>query len=82
MVVWMVVIFLASIGLLAIYLNNILRQDMANRHQSYQNEIGGLQQKLGVSPGGQKKMIRARDPQGVLHEAPAGTPLPQGWKSE
>ncbi len=28
MVVWMVVIFLASIGLLAIYLNNILRQDM------------------------------------------------------
>jgi hypothetical protein len=23
--------------------------------------------------------IRARDPQGVLHEAPAGTPLPPGW---
>ena len=26
--------------------------------------------------------IRARDPQGNLHEAPAGTPLPQGWKLE
>ena len=26
--------------------------------------------------------IRARDPQGVLHEAPAGTALPKGWKLE
>ncbi len=26
--------------------------------------------------------IRARDPQGKLHEAPAGTPLPAGWKAE
>lgn len=26
--------------------------------------------------------IRARDPQGVLHEAPAGTTLPAGWKLE
>ena len=26
--------------------------------------------------------IRARDPQGKLHEAPAGTPLPKGWKQE
>lgn len=26
--------------------------------------------------------IRARDPQGKLHEAPAGTPLPAGWKKE
>ena len=26
--------------------------------------------------------IRARDPKGVLHEAPAGTPLPAGWKAE
>lgn len=26
--------------------------------------------------------IRARDPQGKLHEAPAGTPLPQGWVLE
>lgn len=28
------------------------------------------------------KTIRARDPQGKLHEAPAGTPLPAGWKLE
>lgn len=26
--------------------------------------------------------IRARDAQGKLHEAPAGTPLPAGWKAE
>ena len=26
--------------------------------------------------------IYARDPQGKLHQAPAGTPLPQGWKVE
>ncbi len=26
--------------------------------------------------------IRARDPQGKLHEAPAGTALPAGWKQE
>jgi hypothetical protein len=26
--------------------------------------------------------IRARDPQGRLHEAPAGTALPAGWKAE
>jgi hypothetical protein len=28
------------------------------------------------------QMIRARDPQGNLHEAPAGTKLPAGWKLE
>lgn len=27
-------------------------------------------------------MIRARDDQGNLHEAPSGTPLPEGWKAE
>ena len=26
--------------------------------------------------------MKARDPQGKLHEAPAGTPLPAGWKVE
>lgn len=31
-----------------------------------------------VAPG----MMRARDPQGKLHEAPIGTPLPSGWKAE
>ena len=33
---------------------------------------------VGPKPG----MIRALDPQGVLHEAPAGTPLPAGWKAQ
>ena len=33
-------------------------------------------------PEGEGQMMRARDPQGVLHEAPAGTPLPAGWKAE
>ena len=34
--------------------------------------------------GGSSKpgMIRAVDPQGVLHEAPAGTALPAGWKAQ
>ncbi len=32
--------------------------------------------------GGQAEMIRARDRQGKLHEAPKGTPLPKGWKPE
>lgn len=35
-------------------------------------------------PAGRKRdgKIRARDPQGVLHEAAAGTALPDGWKLE
>ncbi len=35
-----------------------------------------------VPPGAKPAMVRARDPQGKLHEAPAGTPLPAGWKAE
>jgi hypothetical protein len=35
-----------------------------------------------VAAGGTAQMIRARDPQGRLHEAPAGSPLPPGWKLE
>jgi hypothetical protein len=37
------------------------------------------QQHQGGTPAG---TIRARDPQGRLQEAPAGTPLPAGWKAE
>lgn len=37
-------------------------------------------QKQGAAPSA--GMIRARDPQGKLHEAPKGTPLPPGWKLE
>lgn len=32
--------------------------------------------------GGGSNMIQARDAQGKLHQAPAGTPLPAGWKLE
>lgn len=32
--------------------------------------------------GAQGGTIRALDPQGVLHEAPAGTALPAGWKAQ
>lgn len=42
--------------------------------RQYGAEVGGTQ-----SSGG---MIRARDLQGKLHEAPKGTPLPAGWKTE
>jgi hypothetical protein len=38
--------------------------------------------KYGIGGQGSGGMIRARDPQGQLHEAPAGTPLPAGWKAE
>jgi hypothetical protein len=40
---------------------------------------GGQQQ---PQPGPAPGMIRAVDPQGVLHEAKAGTPLPAGWKAQ
>lgn len=35
-----------------------------------------------MEKGGATGPIRARDPQGKLHEAPAGTKLPAGWKAE
>jgi hypothetical protein len=64
---------------------NILKQDMANRHQAYQQQIAEIRGRAGATPSGTQPgggMIRARDPQGKLHEAPAGTALPQGWKLE
>jgi len=65
----------------------ILKQDMGNRHEAYQQQIDDIRGRLS---GGNKstpqteapKMIQARDPQGKLHQAPAGTPLPAGWKLE
>lgn len=59
-----------------------MRIDMGNRTGSLDEEIEKTRQGAsGTSPTGQNK-IRARDPQGKLHEAPAGTPLPVGWKLE
>jgi hypothetical protein len=34
------------------------------------------------SQGSAPHMIRALDDKGVLHEAPAGTALPKGWKQQ
>ncbi len=51
----------------------------------YKTELGKIRQQFermqvpGASP---PHTIRARDPQGGLHEAPAGTALPAGWKLE
>jgi hypothetical protein len=42
-------------------------------------QLGGKTSTPKAKQGG---MIRARDPQGKLHEAPAGTALPPGWKQE
>lgn len=42
----------------------------------------GQKGKEGIGGVGAGEMVRARDPQGKLHEAPAGTALPQGWKKE
>jgi hypothetical protein len=42
----------------------------------------GLTGRGPASAGGGGGVIRARDEKGVLHEAPAGTPLPKGWKKE
>lgn len=49
--------------------------------------VATFQKDAGDQPGSAPKgaaggMIRARDPSGVLHEAPAGTALPKGWKQE
>lgn len=45
---------------------------------------GSLLPSANAGPVGGSKpgMIRALDPQGVLHEAPAGTALPAGWKAQ
>lgn len=57
--------------------------------RNYENKVkitnaatGAKLQPVDLSPSAASQMVRARDPQGVLHEAPAGTPLPAGWKAE
>lgn len=45
--------------------------------------LRGKQMSQGITvTGDMGNTIRARDAQGVLHEAPAGTALPAGWKQE
>jgi hypothetical protein len=56
----------------------VLKQDMANRKASLTDQVGAISKRIGGAGG----TIYARDQQGVLHKADAGTPLPAGWKQE
>lgn len=58
-----------------------------NAGTNYNTKLGGINQNYRsnfqpVKVAEQSKPIRARDQQGNLHEAPAGTALPAGWKEE
>jgi hypothetical protein len=49
--------------------------------QTFSNDVGHKGEPgVGGVPGG--GVMYARDPQGKLHQAPAGTALPAGWKAE
>ena len=54
-------------------------QNVSNVENRFSQISGG-----GINPRAAQTngMIRARDPNGILHEAKAGTPLPAGWKPE
>ncbi len=66
----------------------------AEPYQVYNDSLNSLNNRTGAQfkpafapPGsakstGKSGTVRARDTDGKLHEAPAGTPLPAGWKLE
>lgn len=64
-----------------------LRNEGANRMLSLGEQIGRIGSRMQTGPSAPPPpapavpagMIRARDPQGNIHQAPAGTPLPPGW---
>jgi len=64
----------------------LLKRDMANRASSMDDQIGAITDRISKGAGGadtkKATTMRARDPQGKLHEAPAGTALPTGWTVE
>ena len=63
----------------------ILSRDMKNRMSSLDEGLSAIKGRTkqsavsGAAPSSGPKMIRAKDPQGNIHEAPAGTALPAGW---
>lgn len=62
----------------------VLKQDMANVHQSMTEQQAAIQNRIKLggpasTPPPQTGMIEAKDAQGNIHHAPAGTPLPAGW---
>lgn len=56
--------------------------ELGKVEQQFQRMLTGPRVTNAPGGSGAPKTIRARDPQGNLHEAPAGTPLPSGWKQE
>lgn len=64
----------------------VLKQDMANVHLGVNQQIETVKAGLAGHPGAAAVaaptggFIEAIDPQGGIHHAPAGTPLPSGWK--
>jgi hypothetical protein len=56
------------------------RADIIKADKEARQKINDLEKSGGANHSG--GMIRALDPQGVLHEAPAGTALPAGWKAQ
>lgn len=67
---------------------NQLKTDFGNRHESYADQITDIKRRIGgkaaPAPTANQSsgLMYARDPQGKLHSAPAGTTLPAGWKQE
>ena len=63
-----------------------LRGALKGMEQHADSVIGGAVETPGQQPSGgggaAPQTIRALDDKGVLHEAPAGTPLPTGWKAQ
>ena len=49
---------------------------------SARKALDKLEQNSGTAPTRSAGYIYARDPQGGLHRAPAGTPLPKGWVAQ
>lgn len=63
----------------------VLRSDMSNMHSSLKDQIAAVKSGIGSNPAKDTTtpttgaFIEAKDPQGNIHHAPAGTPLPKDW---
>lgn len=62
----------------------LMQREMSLTIQGYDATRAAITERMGGGPQtpAAGRTIRARDPQGVLHEAAPGTPLPAGWKAE
>ncbi len=57
-----------------------LRKEGGNRLANTAQQIQTIQHRIGGSTAPSAGTIYAKDPQGNVHSAPAGTPLPDGWQ--